>query len=196
VTATSTNTATATPTPTCLGAGNGLTLGFWHNKNGQAALTGADLCALNALNLRNANGTVFDPIAGCANPTTAQIQAGKTALSNWLIGANATNMANMLSAQLATMKLNVIQPIKNASVDGNALIFAGTAPNGCSVPGLSGTGFITVNDLMSAANSASNYSLASNANTTASGPARTCQEFMKTALDRANNNQNFLIPCS
>jgi hypothetical protein len=34
-------------------------------------------------------------------------------------------MANMLSAQLATMKLNVIQPIKNASVDGNALIFAG-----------------------------------------------------------------------
>jgi len=195
VTATSTNTATPTPTPTCLGGGNGLTLGFWHNKNGQAALTSGDLCALNALNLRNANGTAFDPIAGCPNPTAAQLKAGKTALSDWLIGANATNMANMLSAQLAAMKLNVIQPINNASVDGNALVFAGTAPSGCSVPGLSGTGLITVNDLMSAANSASNYSLASYPDTTASGAARTCQEFMKTALDRANNNQNFLVPC-
>jgi hypothetical protein len=105
-------------------------------------------------------------------------------------------MANMLSAQLATMKLNVIQPIKNASVNGNALIFAGTPPSGCSVPGLSGTGLITVNDLMTAANSASNYSLASYPNTTASGPARDCQEFMKNALDAANNNQNFLVPCS
>jgi hypothetical protein len=43
--------------------------------------------------------------------------------------------------------------------------------------------------------SAANSSLASNPITTASGPARTCQEFMKNALDGANNNQNFLIPC-
>src|SRR5205085_8080620 len=44
----------------CLGAGGGLTLGFWSNKNGQA-LFGADDLALMAdtLNLRNANGTPF-----------------------------------------------------------------------------------------------------------------------------------------
>ena len=160
MTATSTNTATPTPTPTCLGGGNGLTLGWWQNRNGQAALTTADLCTLTELNLRNANGTDFDPIPNCP-PNPTNLNAGKTALANWLTGANATNMANMLSAQLATMKLNVIQPINGKTVDGNALIFAGTAPIGCTVPGLSGMGLITVNDLMTAANSASNYSLVS-----------------------------------
>jgi hypothetical protein len=57
-------------------------------------------------------------------------------------------MANMLSAQLAAMKLNVIQPINGKSVNGTALIFAGTAPVGCTVLGLSGLGLITVNDLI------------------------------------------------
>ena len=86
--------------------------------------------------------------------------------------------------------------VNNKSVNGNALIFAGTAPAGCTVPGLNGLGLITVNNLITAANSASNYSLAAYPNTTASGPARSCQEFMKTALDRANNNLNFLVPCN
>jgi hypothetical protein len=63
-------------------------------------------------------------------------------------------MANMLSAQLATMKLNVIQPINSKSVDGNALIFAGTAPARVHCPRLNVLGQITVNDLITAANSA------------------------------------------
>ena len=195
-TATSTVTATATPTPTCLGAGNGLTLGWWSNKNGQAALTAADLCFLNTLNLRNANGTNFDPILGCPSPTAKQLSDGKTALHDWLLNGNATNMAYMLSVQLATMELNVLQPISGKSVNANALVFAGTAPAGCMVPGLGATGLITISNLMNDANSASNYSLLSNPNTTASGAARMCQEFMKNALDKANNNQNFLVPCS
>ncbi len=39
---------------------------------------------------------------------------------SWLLAANASNMANMLSAQLAAMELNVY----NGKVNGGALIYA------------------------------------------------------------------------
>src|SRR5262249_14381246 len=88
----------------CVGAGGGLTLGFWSNKNGENKINDApngaadELAMLSALCLKNAgpapNGSDF-------NPTTyAQ-------LKTWLLAANATNMAYMLSAQLAAMELNV-----------------------------------------------------------------------------------------
>ena len=41
----------------CLGAGGGLTLGFWSNKNGNSLETIGDFNLLNALYLRNAAGT-------------------------------------------------------------------------------------------------------------------------------------------
>ena len=44
----------------CSRTPGGLTLGFWSNRNGQALETAADFTALNALNLRNANGTNRD----------------------------------------------------------------------------------------------------------------------------------------
>jgi len=180
----------------CLGAGGGLTLGFWHNKNGQALLTKSDLCTLTGMFLRNANGSDFDPVASasCPNPNNNVFNNGKAALSKWLIGASATNMANMLSAQLATMKLNVL----HGFVSGGANIFAGAAPTGCTVPGLSGTGFISINALITAANTDSNHALDSDPNTVAAGQARSCQEFMKNALDNANNNLNFVqsSPCA
>lgn len=48
----------------CLGAGGGLTLGFWSNNNGQAIMKSNDnfagaIAFLNSLNLRNANGSEF-----------------------------------------------------------------------------------------------------------------------------------------
>ena len=49
---------------------------------------------LRNLNLRNADGSNFDPT------TPAQVKT-------WLSKATATNMAYMLSAQLAAMALNV-----------------------------------------------------------------------------------------
>lgn len=161
----------------CVGGGGGLTLGFWSNKNGQASMTGGlggingALLFLSNLNLRNANGTNSDP-------------ASYTAFRTWILGATATNMAYMLSAQLAAMELNVRQGF----VSGGAILSVGTAPAGCSVPA-----FVSVNSLMSAANA----SLLVNPNTTASSPVRSCQEFMKTALDRGNNNLNFVQsrPC-
>lgn len=168
----------------CLGAGGGLTLGFWSNKNGQGLITASNLCLLDSLNLRYADGSNFDPVAGCPSPTSTQTSAGKTNLRNWLLNATATNMSYMLSAQLTAMELNVA----HGFVSGNANVFAGTAPAGCSVPGLSSFGFISINNLMNDAN----IELGADGSAVAGDPDRPCQEFKKNALDAANNNQNFV----
>jgi len=153
----------------CLGAGGGKTLGFWSNNNGKATMNDGstmepELLRLRNLNLRNANGTAFDP-------TTY------TQFRTWLLSASATNMAYMLSAQLAAMELNV----EAGFVSGSALVY------------LPCTGFISVSDLMAAANAA----LAADGYTPAGDPNRAYQECLKNALDKANNNMNFVqgIPC-
>ena len=154
----------------CVGAGGGLTLGYWSNKNGQATMNDGgslypELGLLSGLNLRKADGTAFDP-------------ANYAAFRTWILNATATNMAYMLSAQLAAMELNV----EAGNVDGDALIYA---------PGALGAnllGFITVNDLMAEANT----ELGLNGLTVAAGTTRTYQEALKNALDRGNNNLNFV----
>lgn len=158
---------------TCLGAGGGKTLGFWSNKNGQKLIGPAELALLSGLNLVNANGTAFDP-------------ATREQVKTWLLNAKATNMAYMLSAQLAAMELNV----QSGRVDGADLVFAGTAPAGCDIAGLSSTGFLTIDALMAEANA----ELAAPGNVTlVKNPERTCQTFKKKALDSANNNLNFAV---
>lgn len=162
----------------CTGAGGGKTLGFWSNNNGQAKLndvdppgTPSELAMLSSLNLRNnALPNNFDP----ANYTTFR---------SWLLNANATNMAYMLSAQLAAMELNV----EGGLVNGEALIYA---PGTQSANDL---GYAKVSDVMAEANT----SLGTNGNTTAASATRTYQEALKNALDKANNNLNFVqsSPC-
>jgi hypothetical protein len=163
----------------CTGQLGGLTLGFWSNKNGQMATTTADINFLNTLFLRNPNGTRFFPT--------------KTTLPKWLTSASATNMANMLSAQLVAMELNVRHSLVSG-VTGSSIVYRPELA-GCGISGLSTTGFITINDLMTAANNAladpNGYTLSGN-------PARTCQEKIKTALDDLNNNKPFYVqpgPC-
>ena len=161
----------------CLGPGGGLTLGFWSNKNGQAlfntntgnvsvcgaALPASDLAWLVGLNLRDGAGNAFDP-------------ASYTAFRSWLLSATATNMAYMLSAQLAAMELNVL----NGKVNGSAIIYA---------PGTGGTSdFKTVCDVMSRANA----ELGLHGLVLSGNPNRALQEALKNALDRANNDQNFV----
>jgi hypothetical protein len=156
----------------CTGDGGGLTIGFWGNKNGLALIGSDDLTSLVALNLRNADGTNFDPA------TAKLFQA-------WLSKATSTNMAYMLSAQLAAMKLNVV----NAKVAGTALVYA---------PGVTGAtaGFMTVNALMDEANTE-----LLNHNVTKSGSAdRGYQQTLMNALDKANQDQSTSYvqsaPCS
>jgi hypothetical protein len=160
----------------CLGAGGGLTLGFWSNKNGQALESVADFAALTALHLRNADGSDRD--------FTSDLATNKADLHDWLLSANAVNMSNMLSAQLAAMVLNV----SHGDVDGAALVHT----NGCGNTGVNDE-FITINDLISAAEAA----LATDGHAVDGDPNRDLQECLKDALDDANNNLNFVQagPC-
>ena len=161
----------------CLGAGGGLTLGFWSNKNGQALvntntgnvsvcgapLPASDLAWLVGLNLRDGAGNNFDP-------------ATYTAFRTWILSATATNMAYMLSAQLAAMELNVL----NGKVNGSAIVYA---------PGTGGpSDFKSVCTLMGLANT----ELGLHGSVLSGSSFRAYQEALKNALDRANNDQNFV----
>jgi hypothetical protein len=164
----------------CLGGGGGHTLGFWSNKNGQAAMndggtSAPELALLSGLNLRNANGTNFDP-------------STYTAFRTWILNATATNMSYMLSAQLAAMELNV----EALLVDGNDLVYA-PALLPYNPVGMNALGFISVNDLMSDAN----VELGLHGSVLSGDSFRPYQEALKNALDAANNNQNFVqgSPC-
>jgi hypothetical protein len=153
---------------TVVRGGGGLTLGFWGNKHGQALIGADDLALLVSLDLRNANGSNFDP-------------ASKSALRTWLLKGTATNMAYMLSVQLAAMELNV----HNGFVNAGALVYA----PGCGNTG-PGNGQITIGDLMAAANVA----LGVDGSTPSGDAHRAYQECLKDALDDANNNRNFVNP--
>lgn len=149
----------------CVGEGGGRTMGFWGNKNGQALIDADDMAALVALNLKNEDGSDFDPV-------------NKSEYRKWLRNSRAVNMQYMLSAQLSAMVLNV----REGFVDGTALVYAGD----CGNTGINGD-FISINDLIDAANAALNDGSAT----------RDELECLKNALDDANNNMNFVMsePC-
>lgn len=90
----------------------------------------------------------------------------------WLKGANSVNMAYMLSAQLVAMHNNVAAGF----VDGFCVT---------DDPQL---GPISINDLMMQAT----MSLLADPFTPVGHPARASQEALKNALDRANNNSNWM----
>ncbi len=148
----------------CVKGGGGKTPGFWHNNNGQAVMDAADVTALAALCLRNADGSDFNPT------TKAQVGA-------WINGQNATNMAAKLSSFVAAMTLN----IRHGYVNAGALVYTG---NGVDEIG-------DVLNAGAAAICADGY--------TPSGdePNRTNQAQIKTILDDACNNKNFVStePC-
>ena len=167
----------------CFAPGGGKTLGFWSNNNGfnkmnDGGTVAPELAFLSSLNLRDATGSNFDPVSYNSLPTN-------TAFRPWILGANAVNMSYMLSAQLAAMELNV----EAGYVSGSSLVYApGLIPY--AIPGLTPTGFISINDLMTAANSA----LGVDGYTPAGDPNRAVQGALKNVLDAANNNKNFLSP--
>jgi hypothetical protein len=152
----------------CMVASGGLTLGYWSNKNGQYTMNDGgtmapELLLLRNLHLRTAAGGDFDPY-------------DYTTFRTWLLSATATNMAYMLSAQLAAMKLNV----EAHKVNGTSFVML--------PPYYSGH---TINDLITAANN----SLAANGYTVAASTTRTYQEKLKTALDLLNNGAKVVPKC-
>jgi hypothetical protein len=165
----------------CLGPGGGRTLGFWSNKNGKAVMNDGgtmnpELSMLSGLCLRDGNGNDF-------NPTSYD------SFRSWILGANATNMAYMLSAQLAAMELNV----EAGFVSGSSLVYAPALLPYAPITGLNNLGFISITDLMNAANS----ELCTHGTAYSGDSRRAYQEALKNVLDAANNNYNFvqLTPC-
>lgn len=162
----------------CTGAGGGHTKGYWSNKNGFATMNDGgtvnpELAMLSGLNLRNYNGSNFDPT------TYSQFKT-------WLSNANAVNMSYMLSAQLSAMELNV----ESGMVSGSALVYAPQLlPYGITNP----LGFISINDLMTA----SNTELGVHGTAWSGDSWRNYQDALKNTLDSANNNVNFVqsTPC-
>lgn len=161
----------------CLGAGGGKTLGFWSNKNGEKVMKDGgslapELTLLNNLCLRNGAGVDQNFGTNYGN------------FRKWLLAATATNMAYMLSAQLAAMELNV----EAGFVSGGSIVYA----PGCGNTGLDDN-FITISDLLAAAEAA----ICADELTLSGDPNRAPQECLKDALDDANNNLNFVqsTPC-
>lgn len=149
---------------------NGLTLGFWSNKNGQAILQAHDPAwrnLLNASNLRRANGTPYTV------PGTKFADAYKD-FRTWLLNATATNMSYMLSAQLATTQLDIAYN----GLNGENLVLD---PDGT---------WKSINKVVAEAIAF----LATHGNTTAAGADRKLAEEYKNIFDSLNNNIQAITP--
>lgn len=172
----------------CLGAGNGLTKGFWSNKNGQGLITDSDITGLIDLRLRKEDGTLL-------LSNTAAIAANKSALQQFLASndSSASNMAAQLSAQLAAMYLNVQHHNDpnitkyGGGVDPNALIYA---PGTDSANPL---GYAKVQNVTVEATVLLNGLNSSTGKILAGDPNRLYAEALKNALDNANNNLTFVL---
>jgi hypothetical protein len=158
----------------CTCHSGGKTLGYWSNINGQTKLNDGgtmnpEFTLLNALHLRNADGSDFD--LDLINNTEA---TNYTTLRNWLLNGTSINMAYMLSVQLAAMRLNIEAGFVN--------------PNNFYAP-YGGT----IHDLVADADAA----LAADGLTLSGDPNRALQEELKNYLDQLNNNATVVkyTPC-
>jgi hypothetical protein len=169
----------------------GFTLGYWSNKNGQALLTQGDFDLLNTLNLANADGTTAT-FSGSLTNEKAQLKA-------FLLGATATNMANMLSAQLATLELNTNHNFVSSSavIDVSAPALTNWANNGQGSSLLTNLnsgpdGTITSGGLISVAtleSEAISILGSSGGNVVKSGNSlRSYEEALKIVMDGINND--------
>jgi hypothetical protein len=194
----------------------GLTLGYWSNKNGQRVLSQNDPAwrsLLNGLNLRNANGSNFDiPLAGSFTTAYASFRT-------WILGATATNMSYMLSAQLAAATLasnfsgldstaHVIVPggvrtggnvcivpylsvAQALSCGGPALLSLTSLPGSTNCGCTSNDGQVRISDLLARADCL----LGAYSTMPTATPQRTYGECVKNIIDMINNNGNNGYAC-
>jgi hypothetical protein len=216
-------------------AQSGLTMGFYSNKNGQAVLTGSTTGTTLLGGVYNAlfgikgvtylgitptsNGVLVKPVTS-GTPTNSVLvdNTGKyvplstlksySGVSGILAGyANATNMANMLSAQLLTLEFNIYNGYVVTTLGGNDVKIqvskvgmgmtsadqhALTVQQGASP----WTQVTTVDGGAASINVAINAAIAqliANPSTVASGQNRVYQEALKCIFDSINNNQAIFI---
>src|SRR5262249_1599471 len=170
---------------------NPLSKGYWAN-NGNSSITASDITVLNTLNLRDRNGR-------CVTFSTTSITTARTQVANFLSGASSANPANMLSAQLVAMQLNVL----HGGVSTNSVIYApglagySSALNSSEVGGagaLYNGGFITIGTLLRAVKN--ELGLYGNPSTSVTQYGILVYNFdneLQNALNSANLNKNFVI---
>src|SRR5262249_54996866 len=152
---------------------------YWANQ-GNSSITAADVTALNGYYLRNANGTRYT-ISG------STITQQRQSIASFLQGAAATNMANMLSAQLIATYLNTSHGFVTTSqmvYVGNIALNSYLKTVGGNADGSGGTsivnvnGFVSISSLLSTANSW----LTSFGNTTGTNYSRSAEEAFKNVF--------------
>jgi hypothetical protein len=194
----------------------GLTLGYWSNKNGQRILTQNDpswRSLLNGLNLRNANGSNFDV------PVSGSFATAYASFRTWILGASATNMSYMLSAQLAAATLaahfagldsgvHVIVPggvrtggnvcvvpylsvTQTISCGGPPLLSLTSMPGSTNCGCTSNDGQVLISDLLARADCL----LGAYPSMSTATPQRTYGECVKNIIDMINNNGNNGYAC-
>jgi len=126
---------------------------------------------LSNLNLRNDDGTDFDP-------------SNYQGLKKWFKNVNSKNMAYALSVQLALLTLN----FEAGFIRDSATIYA----PGCGNLGYANT-FISLSDLINKAN----LDLAAHGYTHSKDAIRSNQECLYNAIENANNDLGFVqpVPC-
>ncbi|MCE5198937.1 MAG: hypothetical protein ABFD54_14415 [Armatimonadota bacterium] len=153
----------------CLGCGGGKTLGYWSNKNGQAAM------ACNWWKIYNSDGVLnCYPLSGLPyTNASAPYLSDCSQIKTFLLNANAVDMQYMLAAQWLTMAINV----RCEYVNPCSIVYTGCCEDAI------GSRFIQISDLLSMVRlDGCNWD-------------RAKQECFKNVLDCANNNRNFVQPC-
>lgn len=157
----------------------GFTPGYWSNKNGEAVLSANDPAwrtLLNSLCLRDDAGNIYQVPGGAFGDDN---NPGAYAnFRDWLLGANAVNMAYKLSQMLAASTLN--GAYKGLS-DSTVLVLPSNLAT-CY-----GKATVTMGEVRAAAKA----ELCAHGYTPSSGPGsefRAYQECLKNILDGTNNN--------
>jgi hypothetical protein len=178
----------------CVGAGGGLTIGYWSNNNGAAEWVGIPYQGTFPIT-SSSTGPYLVDLKGNFKDFSSNYSAFRT----WLLNATATNMAYMLSAQNAGMWENVFGLTTGPNgtrtpASLSELIYtgpvAGNAPSGCTKLTPNAAGFAVLGDVMSASSCAVDKAPV----TTKGSSTRSYQEWLKNALDGANNNTTFVQP--
>jgi ELWxxDGT repeat protein len=146
---------------------------FWDDKGNKALITAGDLSSLDVLNLLSGNGKAFDPNA------VAQLQSWLQKSTN--SGQDNSSVGYQLSAQLAAMDLNVLSGYVRTS---DLVYVGGLLPyaSGFGLAGLTADGFISIGNLMNAANAVLALTSPNSGYATA----------LANALQAANNNASFV----
>jgi hypothetical protein len=157
--------------------------GYWAN-HGSSSITQSDINTLNTFSLRNADGSRYT-ITGNSLATEQQN------LASFLSGASAANMANLLSAQLIALKLNVLHGLVPASqyLDVSTIQLSSSLSGLATYYSCGGHAYVQIADLLSGvANELSQHP------TAYGGDAwRPFQEALKNVLDALGNDRSIYV---